>query len=77
MYRMLIQRLDIQPPHPTVEIIGNLAPRPIVLAAGGFPNPYFGNEARRVLYLAGYTGSVTVVWIIPEAVHCDGTIQMT
>jgi alpha/beta superfamily hydrolase len=72
---MLIQRLDIQPPQPMIEIIGKIAPRPLMLVAGGFPHPYFGNEARRVLHMASYAGSGADVWIIPEAYHCDRPIQ--
>jgi len=69
---MLAERLDIPPPRPMTEIIRMIAPRPIMLVAGGFPRPYFGNETRRILYYAKFAGSNSEVWIIPDAIHCDG-----
>jgi hypothetical protein len=69
---MLSQRLDIQPPPPMKETIGKISPRPLMLVAGGFPRPYFGRESRRILYIARYAGPEAEVWVIPEAVHCEG-----
>jgi fermentation-respiration switch protein FrsA (DUF1100 family) len=69
---MLSQRLDIQPPPPLKETIGKISPRPLMLVAGGFPRPYFGKESRRILYIAQFAHSNSEVWVIPEAVHCDG-----
>lgn len=72
---MYVWRLDIPPPASMTEIIGMIAPRPILMVAGGTPHPHFGAEAGRVEYLARYAGKNATLWIIPEAYHCDGPIQ--
>ncbi|CAG0928297.1 hypothetical protein TFLX_00825 [Thermoflexales bacterium] len=68
-------RLQITPPAPLIDVIGNIAPRPIVLVGGGKALSDFGSEAPRVEYYAQHAGSHAEVWIIPEAVHCDGPVQ--
>ncbi len=68
-------RLDIPAPPAMIEIIGNIAPRPIYLVGGGNPHPYFGSEASRMQRFAQYAGDNAQVWIIPEATHCDGPSQ--
>lgn len=65
--------LDIEAPKPMVDMIGDIAPRPIMLVGGGVPQPLIGSEAN--MMIPGYAenaGSNAQVWIIPEAVHCDG-----
>jgi len=72
---MYSARLDIPAPPAMIEIIGNIAPRPIYLIGGGKPRPYFGSEAARLQRFASYAGENAQVWIIPEATHCDGAVQ--
>jgi len=66
------RRLGIEAPAPMIEIIGEIAPRPIVLVAGGVERPLLGNEALRVRHFAQYAGDNAEVWVIEEAYHCDG-----
>ncbi len=58
-----------------IEIIGKIAPRPIMLVGGGTPLSYVGSEAPRLERYAAYAGKNAGVWVIPEAHHCDGPIQ--
>ncbi len=69
---MFTWRLNVPPPASMIEIIGTIAPRPIMMVAGGTPHPHFGSESIRVEYLARYAGKNAMMWIIPEAYHCDG-----
>jgi len=55
-----------------IEIIGDIAPRPIMLVGCGSPRPYFGDESRPMIFVAEYAGPNAEVTIIPEAYHCDG-----
>jgi hypothetical protein len=66
-------QLDMDAPAPMIEQIGNIAPRPIMIVAGGQAQPLFGSEAERLI--PQYTepaGLNAQAWIIPEAFHCDG-----
>ncbi|CAG0944475.1 Quorum-quenching protein AidA [Anaerolineae bacterium] len=72
---MYTVRLNTPTPAPMTAIIGKIAPRPIMMVAGGTPHPHFGAEAARVEYLARHAGANAKVWIIPEAYHCDGPAQ--
>ena len=72
---MYIWRFNLKPPAPLTEIIGTIAPRPIMLVGGGTPHPNFGSESMRVEHLARFAGKNAQVWIIPEAYHCDGPVQ--
>jgi len=72
---MYTWRLDMQPPPGMLQIIGSIAPRPIMLVGGGNPIGYYGSEARRMKHYAAYAGPNAQVWIIPEATHCDGPLQ--
>jgi pimeloyl-ACP methyl ester carboxylesterase len=72
---MYEQQLGVEAPPPMIEIIGKIAPRPIMLVGGGTPLPYAGSEAPRVGRYAAYAGENADVWVIPEAHHCDGFIQ--
>jgi dienelactone hydrolase len=73
--RMSEQRLGVKAPPPMIEIIGKIAPRPIMLVGGGTPLSYYGSEAPHLERYAAYAGDNADVWIIPEAHHCDGPIQ--
>ena len=67
------QRLfKIEAPSPMIDIIGDIAPRPILLVAGGIKRPLLGNEARHVQHFAHFAGHNAEVWVIDEAYHCDG-----
>lgn len=70
--RMMAQKLDMKPPSALVDVIDDIAPRPIMLVAGGQPHPLFGAEAGRMEHLAGFAGENADVWVIEEATHCDG-----
>lgn len=66
-------RLDMDAPAPLVDIIGDIAPRPIMLVGGGIPHPLVGSEAKMMIpRYAQFAGSNAQTYIIPEAVHCDG-----
>jgi hypothetical protein len=64
--------LGIEPPAPMIEIVDDIAPRPIMLVAGGIERPYLGNEARFAYRFAQFAGDNADVWVIDEAYHCDG-----
>jgi hypothetical protein len=64
--------LDIEAPPPMIEIIGEIAPRPIMLVGGGISAPITGSEAPQIDYYASYAGSNATVWIIEESYHCNG-----
>jgi len=54
-------------------VIGNIAPRPIMMVGGGVSDPIFGSEAEMMIpRYAQFAGSNAQTWIVPEAVHCDG-----
>ena len=66
-------KLGIEPPPPLIEVIGNIAPRPIMLVGGGTPLPLFGSESEMMLpRYSQYAGPNAQTWVVPEAVHCDG-----
>ena len=69
---MMAQKLNMEPPAALIDIIDNIAPRPMMLVAGGQPHPLFGAEANRMAHLAGFAGENAEVWVIEEATHCDG-----
>jgi len=64
--------VGIKAPPAMIEIIGNIAPRPVMLVAGGKATSRLGSEAPQAEYFAAYAGENAQVWVIPEAVHCDG-----
>jgi len=67
--------LKIEAPPAMIEIIGEIAPRPIVLVAGGTERPFLGSEARYAHHYAQFAGDNAEVWVIDEAYHCDGPVQ--
>jgi pimeloyl-ACP methyl ester carboxylesterase len=70
--RMMAWKLDIQAPPAMIDILPQIAPRPVMLVAGGSPKPYLGSEELRIRRYAQYAGANALVWIIDEAYHCDG-----
>jgi pimeloyl-ACP methyl ester carboxylesterase len=71
--RMYEIKLDREAPSPMIEIIGDIAPRPIMLVGGGQPHPLVGSEGERMVpRYAHYAGPNAQTWVIPEATHCDG-----
>lgn len=69
-------RLSMQPA-PLVELLKEIAPRPIVLVGGGMKNPLLGaSEGDFYTYrYAQIAGPNAEPWVIPEATHCDGPLQ--
>jgi pimeloyl-ACP methyl ester carboxylesterase len=66
-------KLDMQAPAPMIEIIGDIAPRPIMLVGGGQPFAWIGSEGDTMVpRYAHYAGSNAQTWVVPEATHCDG-----
>ena len=70
---MFALKLDMEAPAPLIDIIGEIAPRPIMLIGGGRPMPLVGSEGERMVpRYAAYAGANAQTWVIPEAIHCDG-----
>jgi pimeloyl-ACP methyl ester carboxylesterase len=66
-------QLHMDAPPPLIDVIGNIAPRPIMMVGGGVSQPLVGSEAEMMIpRYVQYAGSNARAWIIPEAVHCDG-----
>jgi fermentation-respiration switch protein FrsA (DUF1100 family) len=55
-------------------IIGDIAPRPIMLVGGGQPKAFIGSEGDRLPLYVRYAGENAELWVIPEAHHCDGPL---
>jgi len=70
---MYTVRLGIDAPAPLVDVIDDIAPRPLMLVGGGVQRPVIGSEADLfTLRFAELAGPNAQAWIIPEAAHCDG-----
>jgi pimeloyl-ACP methyl ester carboxylesterase len=69
---MYEQRLDVTPPPAMIDMIGDIAPRPIMLVGGGQPHSFFGSEEPHINFYAEHAGDTAVTWTIEEAYHCDG-----
>ncbi len=65
-------QVGIEAPAPLIDIIGTIAPRPIMLIGGGKPAPLFGSEGEHLGFYASYAGENAQIWVIEEAFHCDG-----
>lgn len=65
-------KLGTDMPSPLIEIIGGIAPRPIMLVGGGQPVSILGSEEIMQSRLPAYAGGNAHMWIIPQAHHCDG-----
>jgi fermentation-respiration switch protein FrsA (DUF1100 family) len=70
--RILSYQTGLPIPSPIIKTIGKIAPRPILLIAGGIEWPIFGSEEPRLQRYAEYAGSNATVWVIPESLHCNG-----
>lgn len=68
-------KLDIEAPAPMIEIIDDIAPRPIMLVGGGTSMPITGSEGDHLQLYKQYAGENAELWVIPEAVHCDGPVR--
>jgi pimeloyl-ACP methyl ester carboxylesterase len=68
-------KLDIDAPTPMLEIIDDIAPRPIMLVGGGMTMPFTGSEGDHLKLYKQYAGENADLWVIPEAVHCDGPVR--
>ena len=69
---MFAARLGIQAPPPMIEIIGEIAPRPIMLVGSGISLPYIGSEGDYLKMYKEYAGDNAELWILPDAGHCGG-----
>ena len=69
---LMTQKLDMEIPPGLIDIIDDIAPRPIMLVGGGQPHPLFGAEGERMERFADFAGENAEVWIIEDATHCDG-----
>ncbi|HRQ36899.1 MAG TPA: alpha/beta fold hydrolase [Chloroflexota bacterium] len=71
---LMARRLDMALPSAMIDQIDDIAPRPIMLVAGGTPRPLYGAEAIIQERYASYAGENATVWVIEEAFHCDGPV---
>jgi pimeloyl-ACP methyl ester carboxylesterase len=55
-------------------IIGQIAPRPLLLIAGGTSVGAAGSEAGLVGHYLNFAGDNATLWVIDDAVHCDGPV---
>ena len=69
---MFALKLDMQTPPPMIEIIDDIAPRPIMLVGGGVSKPFVGSEGQHLPFYQQHAGENAELWVIPEAYHCDG-----
>lgn len=68
-------QLGIPAPAPMIDRISSIAPRPVMLVGGGKERGLWGSEALRVKRYASFAGPNAQVWIIEDAVHCDGPAE--
>ncbi|RJP55515.1 MAG: alpha/beta hydrolase [Anaerolineaceae bacterium] len=70
---MYTVKLGIEAPAPLIEVLPDIAPRPLMLVGGGTRNPILGSEADLfTLRFAEIAGSNAEAWVIEETTHCDG-----
>ena len=74
MDRMLASRIHRAIPPAIIDIIGTIEPRAVMLVAGGRPNPLIGPESWLTGFMFQHAGAHATLWVIPEAIHCDGPI---
>ena len=65
-------KLGIDAPAPMIEIIDDIAPRPIMLVGGGISMPFTGSEGQHLQKYREYAGENAKLWVISESVHCHG-----
>jgi pimeloyl-ACP methyl ester carboxylesterase len=68
-------KLGTEAPPPMITIIDDIAPRPIMLVGGGTSMPFTGSEGDHLKFYKQYAGDNADLWVIPEAVHCDGPVR--
>ena len=69
---MFAARLGIKAPPPMIEIIDEIAPRPIMLVGSAISAPYLGSEADHLKIYAQRAGENAELWILTDAGHCGG-----
>ncbi len=69
---MFSVKLGIEAPPPMIEIIDDIAPRPVMLIGGGQPLSILGSEEVLQSRYQEFAGDNAQMWIITEAHHCDG-----
>jgi fermentation-respiration switch protein FrsA (DUF1100 family) len=70
---MYTVKLGIKAPAPLVDVIGQIAPRPLILVGGGSPINVLGSEGEVYTHrFAKLAGPSAQAWVIPEATHCNG-----
>jgi hypothetical protein len=70
---MYTVKLGTELPIPLIEIIDEIAPRPLMLVGGGNPLNFLGSEGELYTYrFTELAGANAQAWVIPEATHCDG-----
>jgi pimeloyl-ACP methyl ester carboxylesterase len=65
-------QMGIPAPDPMIDRISSIAPRQVMLVGGGKERGLWGSEAPRINRYARFAGSNAQVWIIEDAVHCEG-----
>jgi uncharacterized protein len=75
--RVLAQQVGVDVPPGVVDVIGNIAPRPIYLVAGGDHPQFDGGEIPRIRKFADAAGDNVTVWEVPEAQHGQVTFART
>ena len=65
-------KLGIDAPAPMIEIIDEIAPRPIMLVASGIPFAFVGSEGDHLQFYAQHAGKNASLWVLPDAGHCAG-----
>jgi uncharacterized protein len=65
-------KLGMDAPPPMIEVIDDIAPRPIMLVGGGQPLSFMGSEEILQSHYLKFAGDNAQMWIINEAHHCDG-----
>jgi len=67
-------RLGIDAPAPMIEIIDDIAPRPILLVGSGIPQPFTGSEGDHLKTFQQYAGQNAELWVLPGVGHCGGPV---
>jgi pimeloyl-ACP methyl ester carboxylesterase len=65
-------KLDIDAPKPMIEIIDEIAPRPIMLVASGIRYSISGGEEPHLENYLQNAGENAELWVLPDAGHCRG-----
>jgi pimeloyl-ACP methyl ester carboxylesterase len=68
--QMFAARLGMPAPPPMIEIIDEIAPRPIMLVGSGISTPYLGRESDHLEIYAQRAGENAELWVLSDAGHC-------